>query len=326
MTRAAGSPVTVGPPFSRPVEGTRAAERTEVTISAPATTDDSLVRLRLDISYDGTGFSGWAAQPDRRTVAGCLLQALEVLFRQAVPLVVAGRTDAGVHAIGQVAHIDVDSAALAALAPRLRHYLDGDPENGGRRGLLRRLAGLLPPDIRVRRVTSAPPGFDARFSALRRHYRYRIGTAEWGVDPLQRFDVLARRRPLDVDAMSRAAAALIGLHDFAAFCKPREGATTIRELQDLTVSGNGDDVVVEVRADAFCHSMVRALVGSLIAVGEHQVPIGRPAELLAGRSRASGLHIAPALGLTLVGVEYPPDDQLAERAASTRSVRQLPSA
>jgi tRNA pseudouridine38-40 synthase len=191
---------------------------------------------------------------------------------------------------------------------------------------LRRLAGLLPPDIRVRRVTSAPPGFDARFSALRRHYRYRIGTAEWGVDPLQRFDVLARRRPLDVDAMSRAAAALIGLHDFAAFCKPRDGATTIRELQDLTVSENGDGVVVEVRADAFCHSMVRALVGSLIAVGEHQVPIGRPAELLAGRSRASGLHIAPALGLTLVGVEYPPDDQLAERAASTRSVRQLPSA
>ncbi len=280
----------------------------------------------MDISYDGTQFSGWAAQPDRRTVAGCLLQALEVLFRQPVPLVVAGRTDAGVHAIGQVAHIDVDSPALAALAPRLRHDLGGDPESGGRRGLLRRLAGLLPPDIRVRRVTSAPPGFDARFSALRRHYRYRIGTAEWGVDPLQRFDVLARRRPLDVDAMSRAAAALIGLHDFAAFCKPREGATTIRELQDLTVSGNGDGVAIEVRADAFCHSMVRALVGSLIAVGEHQVPIGRPAELLAGRSRASGLHIAPALGLTLVGVEYPPDDQLAERAASTRSVRQLPSA
>ncbi len=340
MTRAAGSPVTVDPPLLHPVEASPTAERTEVTISAPATTDESLVRLRLDIGYDGTEFSGWAAQPDRRTVAGCLLQALEVLFRRPVPLVVAGRTDAGVHAVGQVAHIDVPRAGLLALAPRRpTDQLAGstgngsnsafeaealDPEAGGRLGLLRRLAGLLPPDVRVRRVSTAPPGFDARFSALRRHYRYRIGVAEWGVDPLQRNDVLARRRALDVAAMSRAAAALIGLHDFAAFCKPREGATTIRELQGLTISSHADEVTVEVQADAFCHSMVRSLVGALIAVGEGQVPISRPAELLAGRSRASGVHIAPALGLTLVAVDYPPDHELADRAASTRAFRALP--
>ena len=283
------------------------------------------VRLRLDISYDGTDFSGWAAQPDRRTVAGCLADALKVLFRQDIPLVVAGRTDAGVHAVGQVAHVDVPRDALIRLAPRARGEMV-DELTGGRTGLLRRLAGLLPTDVRVRAVTVAPPGFDARFAALRRHYRYRIGSAEWGVEPLARKDVFARRRPLDVDAMAAAAHLLIGLHDFASFCKPREGATTVRELQSLTVVQNGDHVVIDVTADAFCHSMVRSLVGSLIAVGEHQVPLTRPAEQLAAASRASGVHIAPALGLTLMAVDYPPDDQLAARASSTRATRALPPA
>lgn len=289
--------------------------------------DAVTVRLRLDISYDGTDFSGWAAQPDRRTVAGCLSHALSVLFRRVIPLVVAGRTDAGVHATGQVAHIDVPPDGLAALAPRA-HPGDPVPEDElaeARRGLLRRLAGLLPPDIRVRRITAAPDGFDARFAALRRHYRYRIGTAEWGVEPLQRKDVFVRRRPLDVDAMAAAAPALLGLHDFAAFCKPREGATTIRQLQGLTVRREADEVVIEVQADAFCHSMVRSLVGSLIAVGEHQVPVSRPAEQLASVSRSSGVHIAPALGLTLVQVDYPADVDLALRAAATRMIRSLPA-
>ncbi len=286
------------------------------------------VRLRLDLSYDGTDFSGWAAQPGRRTVAGCLADALAVLFRQAVLPVVAGRTDAGVHATGQVAHIDVPKVALISLAPRLRngHESEVPPDEfaGGRYGLLRRLAGLLPPDIRVRSVTLAPAGFDARFSALRRAYRYRIGTAEWGSEPLRRRDVVDRRRTLDVDAMARAAAALVGLHDFAAFCKPREGATTIRELQSLHVRRFGDEVVVDVEADAFCHSMVRSLVGSLIAVGEGQTPVGRPAALLAARRRSSGIHVAPAAGLTLVRVDYPPDADLAARASTTRMTRTLP--
>ena len=287
------------------------------------------VRLRLDISYDGTDFSGWAAQPDRRTVAGTLGAALEVLFRQPVPMVVAGRTDAGVHATGQVAHIDVPAPGLQALAPRVpgpapEQSPATDDSVAGRTGLLRRLAGLLPPDVRVRRVSAAPPGFDARFSALRRHYRYRIGAAEWGVDPLRRTDVFARRRPLDVAAMTQAAQGLIGLHDFAAFCKPRDGATTVRELQALSVVLHDDVVVIDVQADAFCHSMVRSLVGSLIAVGEHQVPVSRPAQLLASASRSTGVHVAPASGLTLVAVDYPPDAELAERAVATRAFRQLP--
>lgn len=276
------------------------------------------MRLRLDLSYDGTDFSGWAVQPGRRTVAGELSGALQTLFRGEVPLVVAGRTDAGVHATGQVAHIDVDPEALAGLTPR---DLTGDPA-GGPRGLLRRLAGLLPTDVRVRAVTAAPNGFDARFAALRRHYEYRIGTAEWGVNPLRRKDTWALRRRLEVPAMRRAAAALIGLHDFAAYCKPREGATTIRELQRLEVAGHGDLVTIAVSADAFCHSMVRSLVGALATVGEGRAQVDAPARLLAAAVRTSEVRIAPACGLTLTGVDYPPDADLAARVRQTRAVRQ----
>ncbi len=311
------------------------------------------VRLRLDISYDGTDFSGWAVQPGRRTVAGELLAALTVLLRDPPPLVVAGRTDAGVHAVGQVAHIDVDRAALLALAPRHLARPDPAPQDfappqgattshdpartshggtgpspddtaPGRLGLLRRLAGLLPPDLRVRATTVAPQGFDARFAALRRHYRYRIGTADWGVEPADRRYVLARRRALDVEAMNLAAAALIGLRDFAAFCRPRDGATTIRELQSLTVERAGDEVRIDVVADAFCHSMVRALVGSLITVGEMRAPTDRPAELLAAGERTSEIHVAPAHGLTLMAVDYPSDVELTTRSAITRATRFMP--
>jgi tRNA pseudouridine38-40 synthase len=277
------------------------------------TSATSTTRLRLDISYDGTDFAGWAVQPERRTVAGELSQALATILRGPVRLVAAGRTDAGVHATGQVAHLDVDPAALHGLAPR-DHPRDGEPAD--RQGLLRRLAGLLPADVRVRSVTTAPGGFDARFSALRRHYRYRVGTAEWGVEPADRRFVLARRRILDVDAMTRAAQALIGLHDFAAFCRPRPG-----DLQSLEVSRVGDEVRIDVVADAFCHSMVRALVGSLLAVGELRMPVHRPAELLAAAARTSAFAVVPPHGLTLMAVDYPPDDELAARAAGTRAIR-----
>jgi tRNA pseudouridine38-40 synthase len=282
------------------------------------------VRLRLDISYDGTDFSGWASQPDRRTVAGDLTQAMTMLLRHPVQLVVAGRTDAGVHAQGQVAHADVDSDGLRALAPR---QADVDEDSAARLGLLRRLAGVLRPDLRIRSVTLAAKGFDARFSALRRHYRYRIGTADWGVEPRDRRFVFARRRALDTDAMTRAGAALIGLHDFAAFCRPREGASTTRELQSLAVtrSGDGDEVWIDVVADAFCHSMVRALVGSLLAVGEGRDPVERPAAVLAAARRTSATHVAPAHGLTLLAVDYPPDAELARRAEFTRARRAAPA-
>ena len=279
-----------------------------------------VLRLRLDISYDGTDFSGWAIQPNLRTVAGELTQALQVLLRHPVQLVVAGRTDAGVHAVGQVAHVDVGAEQLAALAPR-RGATDSEQSPQGLTGLLRRLAGVLPTDLRVRRVTVAPNGFDARFSALRRHYRYRVGTADWGVEPQDRRFVYARSRRLDVESMTLAAAGLVGLRNFAAFCKPREGASTIRHLQELTVHQVGTEVRIDVTADAFCHSMVRALVGSLLSVGELRVPVDRPAELQAAGRRSSQINVAPAHGLTLMAVDYPPDAGLAARAEVTRAHR-----
>jgi tRNA pseudouridine38-40 synthase len=282
----------------------------------------ALVRLRLDISYDGTDFAGWAVQPGLRTVAGELAAALGVLLRTEVALVVAGRTDAGVHASGQVAHLDVDVDRLTALTPRNAT----SSVAGGSLGLLRRANGLLPADVRVTGARQAPAGFDARFAAIRRHYRYRIATAPSGAAPLRRLDTLSWARPLDVAVMRAAAATLLGLHDFAAYCRApaNDGATTIRELQRLDILEVADEpgvVVVSVSADAFCHSMVRALVGVLLSVGSSRLDPDRPAAILAARERTSAVHTAPAHGLTLVSVDYPPDDELAARAAQTRAVR-----
>jgi len=276
------------------------------------------VRLRLDLGYDGTGFSGWAIQPGLRTVQGTLQTALGTVLRCPSPrLTVAGRTDAGVHARGQVAHVDLDPAALSAIQGRM-----DSPEAA----LLRRLAGLLPPDVVVHRARPAPPGFDARFAALHRRYAYRLADDVARVDPLRRTTVVRHRWPLDVAAMAAAAVRLVGQHDFAAFCKPREGATTTRTLQVLEVErpAQGTDaglVVLDVQADAFCHSMVRSLTGALLAVGEGRRPVGWPASLLAGRRRDAAAHLAPAHGLTLEHVSYPADAELAERAALTRARR-----
>ncbi|MEO5831815.1 MAG: tRNA pseudouridine(38-40) synthase TruA [Nakamurella sp.] len=304
-------------------------ERSTPAAGSFAVPGAATVRLRLDLGYDGTDFSGWAAQPGRRTVAGELSAALEVLFRRPVPLAVAGRTDAGVHAVGQVAHVDVDPTVLAGMARRPRDGVEepADPLEGGAFGLLRRLAGLLDDDVRVRRIAVAPEGFDARFSALRRHYRYRIAATDFGVDPLRRRDTLAWSRPLVVAPMQAAARELLGLHDFAAYCKPaaHEGATTIRELQALTVRELTDEpgvVVVDVSADAFCHSMVRSLVGALLSVGDGRTPVERPVELLAAQVRTSATQAAPARGLTLMRVDYPEPGAFQERAALTRAVRQ----
>jgi tRNA pseudouridine38-40 synthase len=177
-------------------------------------------------------------------------------------------------------------------------------------------------------VTVAPPGFDARFSAVRRHYAYRVCTAASGPEPLRARDTLRWPRPLDVAAMQAAGRGLLGEHDFAAFCRPREGATTIRELQHLAwvpVAGERDVVEARLTADAFCHSMVRSLVGALLAVGEGRRPVDWPAALLARRERASEVHVVAAHGLRLTGVDYPDDAGLAARAATTRAVRTLGS-
>jgi tRNA pseudouridine38-40 synthase len=264
-----------------------------------------LVRVRLDIAYDGSGFSGWAIQPGRRTVQGVLQEALATVLRAPAALTVAGRTDAGVHASGQVAHLD----------------LPGELWTAQRARLVRSLAGVLPADVRVRAAREVPPQFDARFSALWRRYRYRITDHESGADPLARDHVLAWPRRLDDVAMRAAATALIGLHDFVAFCRAREGATSIRTLQSLDIERDGALLTVTVQADAFCHSMVRSLVGALLAVGEGRRAASWPAALLDRDRRADDVPVVPARGLTLEEVCYPPDEQLAARIELTRARR-----
>ncbi len=274
------------------------------------------MRIRLDLSYDGTDFAGWATQPGLRTVQGTLEAALGTVLRCPPPrLTVAGRTDAGVHARGQVAHLDLEPTTWAAVQGRMA---------GPGEALLRRLAGVLPSDVVVRRAAPAPAGFDARFGALFRRYAYRLADDPRHVDPLRRHEVVRHGLTLDVHAMERAAALMIGRHDFAAYCRPREGATTIRTLENLAVlrPQDGADaglVVAVVQADAFCHSMVRSLVGALMAVGEGRQREEWPADLLAGTERRA--VVAPAHGLTLEHVAYPADEELAARAARTRARR-----
>ncbi len=235
---------------------------------------------------------------------GVLEEALGTLLRTPVTVVVAGRTDSGVHATGQVAHVDVPDPAL-------------DVEELGAR-----LARLLAPDVRVPLVRPAPPGFDARFSALRRHYHYRVCDEPRAADPLRRHDTLTWGRNLDIAVMNAASATLLGEHDFAAFCRRREGATTIRALQCFEWTRPEPHLLVaHVVADAFCHSMVRSLVGALLAVGDQRQAAAWPASLLARTERSSEVQVAPAHGLTLVNVTYPPDAELAARAETTRAVR-----
>lgn len=265
------------------------------------------MRVRLDLAYDGTQFSGWARQPDRRTVQGELEAALERVLRAPVRLTVAGRTDAGVHATGQVAHFDL-----------ARELWDDEASK-----LVRRLAGVLPPDVRVSAVSPTGPEFDARFGAFWRRYHYRVSDAPGGASPLRRTDTVSWPRRLDDEALTTAAAPLVGTHDFVAFCRAREGATTIRELQRLDWIRDSHGVLVAtVQADAFCHHMVRGLIGGLLAVGEGRRPASWPAGLLAATARSNEIAVAPAHGLTLVAVGYPQDPAgLAARSVRTRARR-----
>lgn len=276
------------------------------------------LRIRVDLSYDGTAFSGWAAQPGHRTVEGELSAALTTVLRSPDPvrLVVAGRTDAGVHARGQVAHTDVDPAAWALVGGRSHRATEDVAAN--------RLRGILPPDIAIRAVRRAPDGFDARFSAVRRRYLYRICDDPARADPLRRHETALVRGPLDVAAMDAAASALLGLHDFAAFCRRREGATTVRTLLDhrwaRAVDGTVEGTVV---ADAFCHNMVRALVGSVVPVGQGRLGAEVPRQVLETGRRDPRVKVMPAHGLSLEEVVYPPDDELADRARQARVRRTL---
>ncbi|MBU8857102.1 MULTISPECIES: tRNA pseudouridine(38-40) synthase TruA [unclassified Micromonospora] len=270
---------------------------------------DERTRLRLDVSYDGTDFSGWAPQPTRRTVAGVLVQTLDLVLGAgtATGLTVAGRTDAGVHATGQVCHLDLPTAVWR--------------EHEGR--LLRRLARLLPPDARVRAMTEVPADFDARFSATFRRYEYRVTDAPWGAEPLRRRDTLAWPKPLDLAALNASAAGLVGEHDFAAYCRRKENATTLREVTRLDWRRDPDGILVAtVQADAFCQNMVRSLVGAMLVAGDGRRPVQWPAGLLTRRERSSEVTVAPAHGLALVEVGYPADPaEYARRAEETRRLR-----
>jgi tRNA pseudouridine38-40 synthase len=271
--------------------------------AGPGIGGGGLVRWRLDLGYDGTAFSGWARQPGMRTVQGVLEDALgRVLRLAAVSVTVAGRTDAGVHAIGQVAHAD--------LPPEVAEV-----------DLTRRLNGVLPDDVRVRSARVAPERFDARFAALARVYRYRV--TDGVPDPLRQHDTLAWSRPLDQVAMQSAAQRLLGEHDFAAYCRPRAGATTVRRLLRLDVERRDDLVTVTVEADAFCHNMVRAIVGALLAVGEGRRPVHWPGQVLRAGVRDSDVTVAPAHGLTLIEVRYPAVADLAARAQAARVRREI---
>lgn len=268
---------------------------------AVPTIGGGFIRLRIDLAYDGTDFLGWAIQSEGRTVQGTIQDALATIVGDPVTLTVAGRTDSGVHAAAQVAHVDLPLDVWERYQDRFVY----------------RLQSLMPEDIAIHAVTVAAPGFDARFSALARHYIYRIAEQ---ADPLHRRDRIVRPK-LDVDAMRSGGKALLGEHDFLAFCKPREGATTIRTLQRCDVEVSDGVIELYVSADAFCHSMVRAIAGALVAVGEHRRDLDWIRSLLNVEFKPSDVPVLPAQGLTLINVDYPPDAELAARAAQTRAKR-----
>jgi tRNA pseudouridine38-40 synthase len=256
-------------------------------------------RLRIDLAYDGSNFAGWAKQPDQRTVQECIEEALATVSQSTPETIVAGRTDAGVHATGQVIHVDL-------------------PEKLSLDDLVYKLNRLLDQDIRVHKIDIAPEAFHARFSALRRYYRYKILDENKVLDPLSRLDVATWYRPLDVDVMNKTSALLLGAHDFAAFCKYREGATTIRTLEKYEWKRSPDGfLMADIVADAFCYSMVRNLVGAVVCVADGRFDPEWIVGVLNNKERVSDSLVFPGRGLTLYQVDYPNDAELLERAKKT---------
>jgi tRNA pseudouridine38-40 synthase len=277
---------------------------------------DGFTRLRLDFGYDGTDFHGWSKQTDLRTIQGEFIKALTLIFGEdenGFGLRVAGRTDAGVHAVGCVLHMDLSEAQMKRLG-----------RNDSMEDIAYKLNGLLPADIRVNKVSVAPAGFDARFSAINRRYRYRIADQLAEKNPLESRFTLEAWGKFDVEAMNQAGQVLIGLHDFASFCKPREGSTTIRELQEITVKRVPNGVVeIEIQADAFCHNMVRSIVGALIGVGQGKADAAKIKELLEKTNREGSFKVVAPHGLQLMAIGYPADELLAQQAKEARNFRTL---
>ncbi len=282
-----------------------------------------LIRLRLDLAYRGEPFHGWARQPQLLTVQGRLEEALTLITRRKAQLTVAGRTDAGVHARGQVAHLDVPAEFWCSLS---RGREENDQMRGERlRARVEGLAGRgLNGALVLKQISVVSGDFDARFSALSRTYRYLICDDPWAVDPC-RLDMVRTSSPLDTEKMQVAAQAFCGEHDFLPFAKPRQGATTVRTLHSFNISRPSPGIVQAViRADAFCHSQVRFMMGALIEIGRGKQNDNWIVELLEAGVRDQRVPLADGRGLTLWEVTYPPAEQYAAQAQKAKVVRTLP--
>lgn len=260
-------------------------------------------RVALGISYDGSGFHGFAAQPGLRTVAGELLSAIAQLFGDSARIVCAGRTDAGVHALAQVAHVDLDTQTLEARF---------EIEKGGPfpeiPDLARSLSALAGPEIAVWRAVVAPRGFDARHSATARRYRYEIDTGS-RQDPWRRNAAWHVPETLDLAAMRIAIDVLLGEHDFSGFCRRPangDGGPLRRRVIDAHLDASHEAAIAfEIEANAFCHQMVRSIVGTLVAAGRGTRRPSEMKRLLDAQSRAGAVDPAPPFGLYLVAVRFP---------------------
>jgi len=288
------------------------------TVAVGETRTPAWIRMRMVLGYDGAAYNGWARQPNVTGVQQLVEEALETLIRRRVRVVVAGRTDAGVHARRQVVHLDLTQEEFDGL-PRRSPLAPGP-------ALVRRINGILGRQdgaVWVHEAEVAPEGFDARFSALARRYSYRIadGIERW--DPLTRHLTTWHREPLDVEAMNREAQTVLGRHDFLTYCKPRPDATTIRTLQEFSFTRTEDGVILaHLKADAFCHNMVRALIGAAMMVGDGREQPGFLASRLEEMVRDSKTKLAHPRALVLEEVYYPNADQLAARALQTRAKRE----
>jgi tRNA pseudouridine38-40 synthase len=268
--------------------------------------ESGFFRAKISLSYDGTNFSGWGRQNDRRTVQGEIESALKTLFRHDLETVVAGRTDAGVHASDQVIHVDLPIGDFGF-----------DFEDLGYR-----LNRILTEEIRIKSVERASKDFHARFGALRRRYIYKIQDGLGIIEPVKRLDITPWSRELDVQKMNQAAATLIGEHDFFSFAKFRENSTTIRTLERFDFQRDSEGLIIgQIAADAFCYNMVRSLIGTMVYIGEGRFPISWAREILEKRERPSDSVVFPARGLTFVGVDYPQDSFLANRANQVMGLR-----
>ncbi|MCS4484585.1 tRNA pseudouridine(38-40) synthase TruA [Gleimia sp. 6138-11-ORH1] len=290
-----------------------------------ATTElPNITRIRLDCAYKGTAFHGWAKQPGQRTVQGTLENALELVFRRPIELTVAGRTDAGVHAQAQVAHFEVNATELSAVTKT-------DTVAEGLKALLRRLNRLIDrprekrggqADLVVHQLSEVPTSFDARFAAKRRHYIYRLATSGKH-DPLRGDFTWWVAETLDLTKMREGAQLMLGEHDFLSFCKPREGASTVRTLEKLELRATEAEIEVHLTADAFCHSMVRSIVGALVEIGKGKRELTWLQSLIEHPSRQAAAPLAPPHGLTLAKVDYPPAEEWESQQRLTRRFRSL---